>query len=138
MGFNSDLKLGHIYEKKALKYLEYDEYKIMEGCFKPYDIELIKDKKKTKIEVKCCRKGIITGNLVIEYMCNKKKSGISSTEADFWLYFMINPSGVDILYKFKTDDLKKLIKNCKSVNGGDGWRSKMYLLPRKGLEIYIQ
>jgi hypothetical protein len=42
-----------------------------------------------------------------------------------------------VVYKIPVDELRELVKKCRSVRGGDGRRSQMYLLSMKGLKKYI-
>lgn len=134
--FQSDLKLGQQYEKEALKLFEYDSYKISEGCFKDYDLLITtKDKKKLKVEVKADKMAKRTGNIAIEYECNNVPSGITTTRANIWIHYLVDDN--KYLY-FKVKELKKLIKNAKSVRGGDGCRSRMYLLKVSELNDYIK
>lgn len=135
MSFKKDLEFGNEYEKKALEYFKYVKYKIKEGYFKPYDIKLkLETGKYERIEVKCDRLASKTGNIVIEYECNKKPSGLSTTEADKWIYFIHNTNKVFII---PTDELRNIVKNCKSVNGGDNKLSKMYLLSMSLLTKFL-
>jgi len=129
--FYKDLLFGQSYEKEALKYFKFKEFKISEGNFKPYDIELIvKDDKKMFIEVKCDRMAHRTGNIAIEYECNNIPSGINTTQAHKWIYFIEESKEVFIIPVKK---LRSLINGCRQVSGGDGFRSKMYLLPKNTL-----
>jgi hypothetical protein len=134
--FSNQLKQGHKYERESLKYLEHDSFKHDTKYRKEYDLIIIKDGKKIKIEVKSDRQASITGNLAIEYECNKKGSGITTTEADFWVYFIVYPDR-DEVYKIPIDDLKELIKSCNKVSGGDGGRSRMYLLYKTKIKQYL-
>lgn len=131
--FLHDLKFGNKYEKECLKYFNYSKFEIKQGKFKPYDI-LLDDK--VKIEVKADRLSYKTGNLVIEFKCSDKDSGITTTEADYWVYFVIKPENCEV-YKFEVEELKKLVADCRIVKGGDGYRSSLYLLPVKDLEKYL-
>ena len=133
--FKKDLATGHKYEKKCLEYLDYDTVEHMKGYFKEYDLIITKDGKKTKIEVKSDRQASITGNMAIEYECNKKPSGLTSTQADYWIYFVVHKDTHDC-YKIPTNELKDLVKNCRKVSGGDGYRSRMYLLKIKDCVKY--
>ena len=143
--FEKDKIQGDFYEKEALKYLKYDKYKITQGYFKEYDIIYWKDGINTKIEVKSDRLSSKTGNLCIEYNFKNKPSGILTTTSDYYFYFVLYCKDNDItkqiirydLYKIPVDDLKQIIKNCKSVNGGDGGYSKMYLLPIRKCKKYL-
>ena len=74
MGFFEDLKFGQTYEEELIKYLDFDFYNmcVRNKSFKSWDIEIIKDNIKTYYEVKSDRKTFQTGNIAIEYECNKK------------------------------------------------------------------
>ena len=145
MPFTEDLKLGNKYEKKALDYIKYDEYEIKKGCFKEYDLITTYRDKQTYYEVKCDRLAHRTGNIAIEYECNKKPSGITSSTADFWIYFIINKKNhtyntrlsKDEVYIIPKSYIKEIMTKFRSVSGGDGWRSKMYLIPKKEFKRYL-
>ena len=138
--FQKDLTQGKKYEKIALNYLEYDTVQHKEGNFKEYDFIISKTIDNNliehKIEVKSDRQASSTGNLAIEYECNNKPSGISSSEADFWIYFIVFPDR-DECYKIPTNELKEIIKPCKKVVGGDRNLSKMYLVSKTKLQQYL-
>ena len=134
--FEKNLKQGHRYEKKALEYLEYDTVEHDTSYRKEYDLEITKDGIKTKIEVKSDRQASVTGNLAIEYECNNRHSGIACSTADYWMYFIVFPDR-DECYKIGIEDLKNLVKTCRKVSGGDGMRSRMYLLNKSKIKKYI-
>lgn len=145
--FKRDLKQGQIYEKKALDYFEYESYNMKEGYFKEYDIELFdKEGKKILVEVKSDRLSCKTGNLCIEHKYKNNPSGIEATLADYWVYFVLyckdgNTYGEVIkeeCYVIPTNELKELVKNCRSVYGGDGRFSQMYLLKKSNCQKYIK
>jgi len=98
----------------------------------------------TKIEVKSDRQAGRTGNLCIEYECNGKPSGITSTEADYYMYFIVYAKEKDAeglpreeCYNIPVDELKQIVKSCKKVRGGDGDRSLMYLLNKSLVQQYL-
>ena len=133
--FITDLKLGQEYELKALQLFDYKSYEQSKGNFKKYDLKLItKDDTIILVEVKCDRLAERTGNIAIEYMCNNKYSGIKTTDADYYVYFII---GTDTVYKIPTLELLDICMDCKIVSGGDRMRSKMYLVPMNQLDRYI-
>ena len=134
--FKQDLIQGHIYELKSLNYLEYDTYIHDKAYRKEYDLIIIKDDKQIKIEVKSDKQASKTGNLAIEYECNNKPSGITSTEADFWMYFVVFEDR-DECYKIPIEDLRREVSDCKRVAGGDGMRARMYLLRIKNIQKYL-
>lgn len=139
MTFIRDLKIGHKYELEALKYLDYDTYiqADVTKCIKEYDLVITKDKISTKIEIKADFRAKTTGNIAIEYSCNKKKSGIATTEAEYWIIFIIYDSE-NVCYKIPIKDLKMLCKNnCLRASGGDGCRSRLFLIPIYKCKKYI-
>ena len=130
MNFVEDLKFGKKYEIELLKYLDYESYDFVDGLFKDYDLKININQKSTTYEVKSDRITYKTNNIAIEYECSKKKSGILTTKADFYAYFIIKPNDNYDLYIIPTKDIKAFIKEKKYkriVNGGDNYNSKMYL-----------
>lgn len=91
--------------------------------------DMLQDK---KIEVKSER-GVWynSGNIAIEYESYGKPSGIAATESDYWFHNLCLGDTTFATLVFKTDVLRNIINqldNIRSVNGGDGYKSKMYLL----------
>ena len=134
MTFFNDLKLGNFYEKKAIRYFNYDTYEFCNDG--RYDILIKKDSIETKIEVKSDRRAYETGNLAIEYKYKGCPSGIRKTEAEYYIYFVIKPDKKYDVYKFPIQDLNILCRGKKSVCGGDNNQSIMYLLPINLCEKY--
>ena len=139
MGFGTDLAFGKEYEKLLLDYIEHDTVEFSPPCCKGWDLELTHEGMKVKYEVKSDRMACRTGNVAIEVGCNNKPSGITSTEADFYAYFIVYPTMSPTLYLIPTDILKGLVLENKyrSVRGGDGWRSEMVLVPIADLYEFI-
>ena len=85
-----------------------------------------------KIEVKSERgMWMRTGNIALEFESYGKPSGIAATEADYWFHNLCVGEEVFATLVFKTDNLKRIIKDLdyvKVVNGGDNYASKMYLV----------
>jgi hypothetical protein len=67
--------------------------------------------------------------MFIEYECSGNPSGLTATEADFWMYYMVKPSGDYVAYRIPVPELKKMCVGCVSKAGGDGYRSKGYIVP---------
>lgn len=132
MTFKEDLKFGQTFEIKALDYFKYNTYK--KNNDNRYDL-ILDDK--IKIEVKADRLSYHTNNIAIEFECFDNPSGISISEADYYIYFIIKPNNEYTVYKFKTDELKDIIKNCRIVSGGDMKASKMYLLNVNKIKNFI-
>lgn len=142
--FQRDLKQGQVYETKAEEYFLYDTVEHKKGYFKEFDMIFIKDGVKTKVEVKSDRLASKTGNLCIEWRYKGKPSGITSTTADYWLYFILwGKDGIkgDVVkeecYKIPTNKLRQLVKGRRSVKGGDGYNSQLYLLPKKDVKQFL-
>ena len=72
-----------------------------------------------------------TGNIAIEYQCYVKHSGSDGATSDYWFHNLCIGEETFATLVFKTDSLRKIIKNLdnkKSVSGGDNNASRMYLL----------
>lgn len=129
MPWLSDLQMGEEYQAKFLDIVEYDSYEMAVGNFKPYDIKIQYKNDTYTVEVKADRKTKDTANMVIEYECNGKPSGIKATEADFWAYFI---DGTKEYFLIPTSDIRKAITErgyTRTVRGGDGLRASMFLFP---------
>lgn len=91
--------------------------------------DMLQDK---KIEVKSERDvWQKTGNIAIEYQSYGKPSGIDATESDYWFHNLCIGDETFCTLVFETKSLKRIIDNLdykRSVNGGDNYASKMYLL----------
>lgn len=127
MTFKKDLKFGQQYEMLFCEIMGFTDYQISTGKFKEYDII----NNNIKYEVKCDRLAAKTGNVAIEYECFNKPSGITTTQADYYVYFILNGQDYD-LFVIPVNDIKEYIKNnsqkYKNVSGGDFSKSKMYLI----------
>lgn len=81
------------------------------------------------IEVKKDLKAMQTGNVFIEYSSRGKRSGLSTSEADYWALIVSE----EVIKLVKTDYLKELcrpyIETKRDVLGGDNDTSKGILLP---------
>ena len=97
------------------------------GMFKPYDFT----SNGVKYEVKADRLAYKYGGntMFVEYECSGQPSGISTTEADYWMYFMVKPSGAYKVFCVPVEDLKEWCQGCVSKSGGDGYRARGYIVP---------
>ena len=130
MSFSLDLDFGNIYEKKLIEILPNDSYIIKEGYFPYYDVEIVKDGIITKYEVKADRYTYKTGNIAIEFECNGKASGIKTTQADYYAYYVVKPYNLFELYIIPTQLLKDKINSKeykRIIFGGDNKNSQMYI-----------
>ena len=83
------------------------------------------------IEVKKDLKAMKTGNVFIEYSSRGKRSGLSTSEADYWALIVSE----EVIKLVKTDYLKELcrpyIGTKRDVKGEDNDTRKGILLPVK-------
>ena len=76
-----------------------------------------------------------TGNIAIEIRYRGKPSGISSTDAKWWIHILSNDNDIETALMFKVEKLKKKIKQmvmlgmARIVVGGDNDNSEIVLLP---------
>ena len=112
--FDLDLNFGQIYEEKVRDIFEGDG-----------SIEV-------KTERDIWQK---TGNIAIEIRYRGKPSGISSTDAKWWIHILSNDNDIETALMFKVEKLKQKIKRmvmigmAKIVVGGDNDDSEIVLIP---------
>jgi len=86
-----------------------------------------------RIEVKTERgQWATTGNIAIEYEYRGQPSGITTTEAPYWLHILEVDGKEFCTLLFKTSVLRtllKTVKHARRVTGGDDKQSKLVLLP---------
>ena len=118
--FDIDLNFGNIFEDKVRD--------IFEG--------------RGGIEVKTEREQWKeTGNIAIEIFYKGKPSGISTTNADWWIHVLADGDSIETALMFPVSVLKKKIKQkiksgrCKIVMGGDDNQSKLVLMPISSLAL---
>jgi len=80
-----------------------------------------------------------SGNMFVEFECRNKPSGISTSLADWFVYYIPYLSEI---YYIKTDDLKELISNNNfkvTNNSGDlNSNTKGYLINRYNYRFYFK
>jgi len=131
MSFNSDLAFGNIYEKKLVELIPNESYLIKEGYFPDYDVEITNNNIMVTYEVKADRYTYKTNNVAIEFECNNSPSGIATTTADYYAYFVIKPYNLFELYIIPTNIIKSKIEEKeykKILLGGDNKRSRLYIM----------
>ena len=89
-----------------------------------------------RVEVKTERNiWATTGNIAVEIMCREKPSGLSTTDADYWIHLLALDDDVFGGFIFPTQKLKERIKEllkdktAKIQYGGDDNASKLVLIP---------
>jgi hypothetical protein len=79
-----------------------------------------------------------TGNICIEYLCDGQPSGISTTEADYWVHELRRDDETLVYLMFPVDRLKAVarlaIKQGRSRSGaGDKGRFTVALIPLRDI-----
>ena len=131
--FKEDLEVGKIAEEYILKGIrrKYPKAKIMEGYFKEYDI-IIPEINQT-VEVKQDKKSLYTGNYVVEVSFDGKPSALSTTTADWWVFY----DGECEVW-IKPDYIWKAVKGLpirEFVGNGDSKSKNAYLCPKEYIRI---
>ena len=121
-GYDIDLQFGLMLEQKVAE--------IFKG--------------KGKIEVKAERDiWKTTGNIAIEVRYEGMKSGISTTDADWWMHLLTCNDDIEMILMIPVDKLKQMTTDmyasgdAKMIKGGDGDKSQLVLLPIKKLHEYL-
>lgn len=131
--FKKDLPIAEKTERQIGQALENVGWKVLEyNNDNRYDLKVKSPKGNIKtIEIKedfTCEK---TGNVGVEFECRGKPSGISTSQADWYIYKVHQPNKETKYYKITTPMLKWLIKERlyhRIVSGGDpGSNSMNYL-----------
>lgn len=142
LDFKSDLKLGVNGETEVLNFLIKNGASLINtNNDNKYDLKVIKNNKEITYEIKTdvkCAPLFDTGNIFIEYESRNKKSGISVTEADWFVtYFLYFKE----LWFIKTETLKKLIveNNFPTFKDAGDLNSAThgYLINRKKFKDYF-
>ena len=97
-------------------------------------------RKGTKTEIKAERdKWAATGNIAIEVFNGDKPSGLSVTDADYWIHVLSLEGEMEGAIIFEVGKLKKKVKRllkekkARFADGGDYDRAKLVLIPLKDL-----
>lgn len=105
-----------------------------------YDIKVIfKNGKSVKFEVKCDILAEKTSNVAIEVSCRGKPSGLSVTQADYWIHILkVDIKAKVIPWLFNIQTLQKLISlpECRTVTGGD--RNSMTICKLIPVKIFVK
>jgi hypothetical protein len=103
--FKFDLQVGKTYENQLAELLQ------------------------KKIEVKRDFRAMETHNIFVEYESRDKPSGIATSEADWWCYWLSEKHFVMIEKNELKNICRKYIGTNRDVKGGDSNTSKGILLP---------
>ena len=146
--FKKDLEFGNAGEKIVAMYMAINGMTIVNdesGDNKDYDIVMYSPKADKNLYMEVKTDNYVddnkdTGNIAIEIRYRGKPSGISTTKADWWVYYMPDISSSN-LWMMECDKLKRFIKeniqDLKVVKGGDNNWSELVLIPRKKYAQYF-
>ena len=146
--FKKDLKYGTTGEKIVAMYMAINGMSIVRDestNTKDYDIVMYSPKADKNLYMEVKTDNYVdnendTGNIAIEIRYRGKPSGISTTKADWWIYYMPEIS-FNNLWMMECDKLKRSIKenikDLKVVKGGDNNWSELVLIPRKKYAQYF-
>lgn len=134
--FKEDLRRGEQIELKVLSMIQSkypNAYKI-EGYFKDYDLFVPEINK--SVEVKADEKSKYTGNILVEIEFNGKPSALSTTKADYWVWW----DGYVFIW-FTPENIKKCIQETNQqirefIGNGDTVPKKAYLIKKEILYNY--
>jgi hypothetical protein len=138
MSFYKDLAFGQIYEKLLCKILNTESFELCNT--KDYDVKLIQNGIETFYEVKTDRYTHKTNNICIEYLYKGHPSGISSTKADYYAYFVVKPNKEYDVYIVPVTSILRRIRKEKYkriVNIGDKNMSTCYLFDKQIFEKFL-
>lgn len=134
--FLRDLSRGEQIEIALLEIIQkkYPKAHKIDGYFKDYDLFVPEMNK--SIEVKSDEKSKETGNIVVEIEFNGKPSALSTTKADYWVWW-----DGDKYTWFETESIKRCIsetkpKLCSFIGNGDSKEKKAYLIKKEVLYNY--
>lgn len=136
--FYNDLEFGQKYELLLTQLIVNDGYQQFKN--KDYDIMLKNGDEIVYYEVKADKITKNTGNICIEFQCNNKCSGISTTKANYYAYFEVLDDDKYNLYKIPVQKIKKRINEKKYKRiwfGGDNKKSKFYLFNKEIFKKYL-
>jgi hypothetical protein len=135
--FKSDLAFGQKYEDIFIESVLKNPVGLERpaGKFSGYDLALNGE----RYEVKADRQTYKTGNFCIEVSCNDRPSGIATTQATRYIYFVVYPDGDYDIYNIPTSYILQLLmeqKYRRGMRGGDGGRSYFYLFSKNLFDEY--
>jgi hypothetical protein len=84
-----------------------------------------------KIEVKCDKAAHRTGNIYVEVYYKGEKSGISTTQADYWIFRIDALDSAIIVSRKRLKELVRKYYNGNFIKGGDCDTSLGVLIPIK-------
>ena len=133
--FYESLESGKEIERLVLSTIKkkYPTAYIIEGYYKYYDIFI--PEKNIGVEVKRDEKSKYTGNIVVEIEFDGKPSALSTTRADYWVFY----DGECYIW-IEPDKLRSICPIFEEirtfVGKGDTKEKKAYLMPKSIIKEY--
>ena len=133
--FYESLESGKEIERLVLSTIKkkYPTAYIIEGYYKFYDIFI--PEKNIGVEVKRDEKSKYTGNIVVEIEFDGKPSALSTTRADYWVFY----DGECYIW-IEPDKLRSICPIFEEirtfVGKGDTKEKKAYLMPKNIIKEY--
>lgn len=131
--FQKDLAVAHVSEKRIADKI----INILDGAKllnlnndNRHDIAIKWKQKTYTFEYKEDFKSAQTGNVFIEFSCNRKKSGIETTKADYYILTIAPKNGEMADFIISTSIIKQMITDNEyfmTASGGDNGTAKGYL-----------
>ena len=138
--FVKDINTGEQGELFIRKFMEAKNFKYINNCKTfHYDLKMGYNGNEYTYEIKTDVYKKDTGNLVIEFECRNKPSGINLTQADYFVYFY---PFLGEIWTIRCSELRKLIANTKPLifegAGDKGSNTKLYRLKKKDIGSYFK
>lgn len=141
--FSKDLNKGRRGEDVIASVLQSHGFRVIGDCNNSsFDLIMEYNRKPYTYEIKTdlyCNPENDTGNIAVEVESRGKASGISVTQADYFVTYFPN---LGEIWNIKTEDLKSLIERNNiylKENGGDkGSNTKFYLVNKNKFRNYFK
>jgi len=138
--FKKDIITGEKGQEFIRQFLESKGMEYVSDCHDiTHDLKMTYSGKTYTYEIKTDVYPKDTGNLVIEFECRGKSSGINATQADYFLTYF---PALGEIWNIKTSDLKKLIENKKprvfSNSGDKNSNTKLYCFKKKDFKPFFK
>jgi hypothetical protein len=141
--FKKDLSKGEEGEEIVIKYMQGLGYEFKNKCSdNRYDFCMSYDDGIYSYELKTdmyCTPANDTGNLVVEIECRGKSSGLSVTQANYFVTYFPH---LGEIWNIRTEELRKLIQYfnvpLKEGKGDPGSNTKFYLIKKETYRQYFK
>lgn len=140
LNFTQDIKTGEQGEAFIKEFLQALGFVYINNCKDiSYDLKMSYNGQEYTYEIKTDTYERDTGNMVIEFECRGKASGINATQADYFTYFFPR---LGEIWNIKCENLRKLIEDTNPhifKNAGDkGSGTKLYRLKKQDVRQYFR